>query len=844
MVKLVGMKKILFIFLLLISAQLFAHNIDYGKIILRQWVVLKENKTFEGSLYIFKNNEVYIEDAQNNIIHYPIHSFSKEDQEYVFKRYSKIAKLNYQLSEVKNESIHSHLNFRFWIICLLLSALAIVAFRFTEKNKQKYLSPIFFVGVAMLLYGFTDKKMRQALLTTTDPLFLDSAFSPFKPKIYTHWDNTYFYVESKGIPDHEMMIGITGWQQQVPIPQCYTTANNNNAWSIPLNPVVASTTIPVDTIHFTRGAIALAVNGIPIFNYHTNTGVDSYLDGQLDNYGGHCGRADDYHYHIAPLVLYNQIAGNKPVAFALDGFAIYGAQEPDGTPMTTLDINHGHYGTNGVYHYHGTPPSQGAPYMIGNMVGVVNEDATHQIIPQPTAKSPRPALTPLTGAVITHCLPNSNNNGYNLTYTRAGQAYAVNYYWADTTNGRSKYIFDFVSPTGTTQSIYVGSPSQSSCNVPTVAPPVNGTIKKTMKRLPDTGETLGYTTTYGEDNDINIFPPYFLNNGDGTVTDTITGLMWQKIDGGSLTFENALVYCDTLSLAGYTDWRLPSPREGFSIMNLQNNNPALDPIFGNSGAEYWWTISRQVNDTTKVWCTNAGGGVGNKPKSEAIGTAAGTHKYNVRAVRDVVTPSTISNRFTNNGDGTILDNLTNLVWQRVPYTDSVTWENALVYADSLTLAGYIDWRLPNIKELQSITDEQLVNPGVDTSFFKVLNNKKYWSSSSMQRKDSVKAWYLQTQYGITTYDFKTARDLLLCVRGSSNVSNNYIFNGNGSWDKIFNWLYYTIPPTTLPANYGIIIDPIISGQCNLNITQTISPGATITVNPGKTFVIPGVLIQQ
>ncbi len=846
-IKSIKMRKFFCFIVFLISFNnLTAHDIDYEKIILKKWVLAKEDKIIEGSFSMYKNGDVFIEDAEQHLIHYPLSSFSPADQDFVVKKYENIIQINKQLeqSSTRHTTVGAHLNIRFWIIICLLSLLGLYTFLLSEKKKRIFLSPVFFIGTILLLYGFSDDDIKMRLLTTTDPVYMDSAFTPFKPKIFTHWDNTYFYVESKGIADHEMMIGIRAWQQQVPIPQCYTVANNNNAWSIPLNPVISSNPIPVDTVHFLRGAIALAVNGIPIFNYHTNTGVDSYTDGQLDNFGGHCGRADDYHYHIAPLILYNQIAANKPVAYALDGFAVYGAQEPEGTPMTTLDANHGHYGRNGVYHYHGTPPAQGAPYMIGNMVGVVTEDTTHQIIPQAAAKSPRPALTPLSGAVITGCQPNNSNNGYNLTYTNGGLTYHVNYFWADTTNNRSKYTFDFVSLANTTESIYLGTPSQSSCIVPTVVIPVVTTVKKTMKRLPDTGETLGYTTTFGEDNDYAINAPYFINNGNGTVTDTITGLMWQKVDGGEMTFEKAVLYCDTLTLGGYTDWRLPNPHEGFSILNLQNVNPAIDGnAFTASGAaaEYWWTNAKQFNDSTKVWCTNSGGGIGNKPKAETI-SAGGTKSYHVRALRDVATPATVLSQFANNLDGTITDNLTNLVWQKIPYADSLTWENALIYADSLTLAGYLDWRLPNIKELQSINDESKINPSIDT-IFKVINNKKYWSGTSLPNH-TTQAWYLNSQYGITTYDEKIRRDLVLCVRGTSNVTTQYIFNGNGNWDKTINWLNYTIPPTTLPSGFSIIINPLSGGQCTLNTTQHISQGANITVSPGKNFLIPGSLIQQ
>jgi hypothetical protein len=153
--------------------------------------------------------------------------------------------------------------------------------------------------------------------------------------------------------------------------------------------VIAATPVPVNPQHFIRGALALAVNGIPIFNPFTNTGVDALVDGQLDNFGGHSGRADDYHYHIAPLSLYSQTSPTMPIAFGLDGFPIYGSKEPDGSDMKALDANHGHYGSNGVYHYHGTTAY---PYMIGSMVGKVTEDATMQIIPQATATPVRPSL--------------------------------------------------------------------------------------------------------------------------------------------------------------------------------------------------------------------------------------------------------------------------------------------------------------------------------------------------------------------------------------------------------------------------------------------------------------------
>ena len=287
---------------------------------------------------------------------------------------------------------------------------------------------------------------------------------------------------------------------------------------------------------------------------------------------------------------------------------------------------------------------------------------------------------------------------------------------------------------------------------------------KTMKRLPDTGETTSYTNTFGEDADFNIYPPFFLINGNRTVTDTITGLMWQQVDGGEMTIENAVIYCDTLTLGGYTDWRLPTAHEAFSIQNMQYANPSLNTsVFPITGAEYWWSSNEQANDANKVWCTNAGGGIGNHPKTETI-SAGGTKKFHVRAVRGIFIPEPIANHFTDNVNGTITDNITNLVWQKIHSTDSLNWEQSLTYADTATIGGYTDWRLPNIKELHSLNDENFVNPSVNNAFFSNVGVNKFWSSTSLPNQ-TTKAWYLSTQFGITTYDAKTVKHYIYCVRG-------------------------------------------------------------------------------
>ena len=453
------------------SLRIFSHTTNNENQTLRHWKIEKENIVLDGSFSMLKNGKVYIEDSHNTITSFLLANLSKADQDYSLQKQHQVKAINSDFLTPKEQpKSEVKINFKIVFITFILLLFSILIYR---KFQFKSINIVpFFISIVVIisLYSFTKK-----MLTTTDPAFVNSAFTPFIPNVATTWDNTYFYVQSKGIPNHTMMVGISnhGWQQQVPVPQCFI---GNNHWSIPLNPVLATTPVPVNTSHFLRGAIAIAANGVPIFNYHTNTGVDSFLDGQLDNYGGHCGRADDYHYHTAPTHLYTlgQTTTNLPCAFALDGFAVYGSVEPDGTPMNTLDANHGHYGSNGVYHYHGTAT---APYMIGNMVGVVTEDATLQIIPQAAAQPVRNEnWMPLNGALITSCTANTANNGYNLSYALNGvSGYATNYSWNGTT-----YTYKYVTPTGLTTTNYNGF---SQCNVPLGTTVF--TLEKSIKLFPN-----------------------------------------------------------------------------------------------------------------------------------------------------------------------------------------------------------------------------------------------------------------------------------------------------------------------------------------------------------------------
>ena len=288
-----------------------------------------------------------------------------------------------------------------------------------------------------------------------------------------------------------------------------------------------------------------------------------------------------------------------------------------------------------------------------------------------------------------------------------------------------------------------------------------------MTALPDTGQVADYSTIIGEDSDYTINPPIYKDNGDGTITDKVTGLMWQKVDGGEMTWEQAAIYAKNLALGGHADWRLPFGKELFSILDESADNPAMNTaFFPPSAAEYWWSADVAVDDPTKVWVTNAGGGIGPHPKTETI-SAGGSKYFHIRCVREPSASGAthLFGNLTDNGDGTVSDNNTGLVWQQAESV-AMAWEAALGYAESLTLGSHSDWRLPNIKELQSISDSNFRAPSFDKTYFPGATATRYWSSTTLFG-DTTKAWYLDADYGLTTYDVKTGLGHVRCVRGGS-----------------------------------------------------------------------------
>jgi hypothetical protein len=315
-------------------------------------------------------------------------------------------------------------------------------------------------------------------------------------------------------------------------------------------------------------------------------------------------------------------------------------------------------------------------------------------------------------------------------------------------------------------------------------------------KLPDTGQTTCYgidgnetsCAGTGQDGEYNINPLSYTDNGDGTVTDNNTGLMWQKCSAGqtddatcsgSATASNwyqaygtpDATYnpephqdvCGSLTLGGHSDWRLPSKKEIMNIVDygVPYPGPTIEQTyFPNTvagGTSLYWTSLTFVGDTSSAWYTTFDYG--------AVYHASKASSYYVRCVRGEQSDE----KFKDNGNGTVTDNRTGLIWQKKE-ASGMPWANSIAYCEGLSLGGHSDWRLPNAKELESLTDDSHYNPAINSSFFPTANNKRHWTSTSLA-SGPTDAWYVSFYDGTLWESSKATYYDVRCVRGGSTVSD-------------------------------------------------------------------------
>jgi hypothetical protein len=227
----------------------------------------------------------------------------------------------------------------------------------------------------------------------------------------------------------------------------------------------------------------------------------------------------------------------------------------------------------------------------------------------------------------------------------------------------------------------------------------------------------------GQDAHHNRNTPSYTNHGDGTITDHITGLMWQQDMGEKLSFDEAFPTAKNLALGGYSDWRVPTIKELYSLILFTGKvqgQYAIEPFINTDyfhqplgdvslgereiDAQTWSSteyVGHTMNNDETVFGVNfIDGRIKGYPKYHPA--TSEPNKMYVRMVRG--NEDYGKNNFIDNGDGTITDLSSGLMWQQRDSQEALDWKGALQYADKLELAGFDDWRVPNAKELQSIVD--------------------------------------------------------------------------------------------------------------------------------------------
>jgi len=398
--------------------------------------------------------------------------------------------------------------------------------------------------------------------------------------------------------------------------------------------------------------------------------------------------------------------------------------------------------------------------------------------------------------------------------------------------------------------------------------------------LPQTGETKCYDSSgaeiacagTGQDGDIQAgvaWPsPRFTDNGDQTVTDNLTGLIWAKdanlmttrdvgfdadniADDGKVIWLHALDYVAKLNsenYLGHNDWRLPNVNELSSLVNVDEAGVSTwlnTQGFSNVQADYYWSSSMYSGDTYSGWGVAMDYGqvkyrgkaftynvwpVRSSGPSVISLPQTGQTKCNDESGTEIPCAGTgqdgdiqegvawPSPRFTDNGNETITDNLTGLIWAKnadIP-NDYKTWQEALSYIASLNSSNYLgfnDWRLPNVNELRS-----LVNVGeVDTytwlnaQGFSNVESWYYWSSSTYATNKSH-AWYVDM---VHCYAYDTGKG-----------DYNYVWPVRSEQvEPAVPLVSFSSPDT---AEQGETLDITISGA-NFTGTEAIGFGEGITV---------------
>ncbi len=449
-------------------------------------------------------------------------------------------------------------------------------------------------------------------------------------------------------------------------------------------------------------------------------------------------------------------------------------------------------------------------------------------------------------------------------------------------------------------------------------------ISTTSYTIVDTGQSTCYDNNseiscpqpdadfYGQDAQFDGNQPSYTLSADGlTVYDNVTGLTWTQspdLDGDDdidvddkLTFAEAQTYAGATlnpqSYGGYSDWRLPTMKELYSLMDFRGTDPSgpdvssLTPFIDTAYFAFGYgdTDAGERNIDAQFWSSNTyvGNVFGDRTATFGLNLADGRIKgYPSDSTGPMVKLNYVYfvrgntaygvNDFSDNGDGTVTDNATGLMWSQNDSGDGVdtgprsgmNWEDALSWVEQKnddSYLGYNNWRLPNAKEMQSILDysrapDATSSAAIDSVFnITAITNEGgevdypwFWTSTTHLRANGSGAAGVYICFGRATgymnsswMDVHGAGSQRSDQKGGDFTGYTYVTDGyyfsqspQGDATRIYN--YVRLVRDAEEITHTLVVDVVGQGSVDLNPTGDVySEGATVTLtatsDPGWQF---------
>jgi hypothetical protein len=279
----------------------------------------------------------------------------------------------------------------------------------------------------------------------------------------------------------------------------------------------------------------------------------------------------------------------------------------------------------------------------------------------------------------------------------------------------------------------------------------------------------------------------YTDNGDGTITDSSTLLIWQKLVSGTHMWSPAQTYCEGLTLHQLSSgWRLPTMNELTTLVDYSQYSPAINQtVFPNTPTGYFWTSTPNATLSDYAWEIDFTDGSSMNvafihrdfhpdahttkegPMSSVFKSKASS-RWVVLVLVLCLAGFSVSRAMAPPGrytypDGTesssmtVKDTVTGLTWQRAQAASTMNWDDAFSYCSGLSLVGKTGWRLPTVKELTSIVDFSVGNPAIDSVAFPGAQPTadaaaSYWSNtqSAQPNLPDVYWWAVDFWFGTAT----------------------------------------------------------------------------------------------